>query len=337
MSTGGGVFQPGNTCAQRRHHRTSDDPNRTERFSIVDVALNGAPVTDVTTAHTIGLADFELWQTARRLSRTTISERIRVIRALHLETGTQPITIDAVTIVEWLASHDGWSDCTNANYIAYLRAWFKFLQLTDRRADNPMVKIGQPVVPDREPRPISDRAVIDLLQTRMRSKTRAMILLALLAGLRVHEIAKIRGEDIDTRAGLLWVKGKGRKTRNIPLHPILIELAASMPDHGYWFPMRSAPSMPMHSKSVSDVIGRTMRRGGIRGSAHQLRHWYATTLLDDGADLRVVQELMRHKSIASTQIYTAVPTTRRREAITALDLARGASPHRSPEPGELAA
>ncbi|WFN93490.1 tyrosine-type recombinase/integrase [Gordonia sihwensis] len=276
------------------------------------------------TAHTIGLADFELWQTARRLSRVTIVERTRVIRLLHAETGVQPATIDAIAIMEWLASHEhDWSDSTNATYITYLRAWFKYLQVSDRRADNPMVKLGQPVIPEREPRPISDQAVIDLLQARMQTKTRTMILLALLAGLRVHEIAKVRGEDFDLRARLLWVRGKGRKTKSIPLHPILVELVSEMPETGYWFPRRGYPSMPVHSKSVSDVVGRTMKRAGVRGSAHQLRHWYATTLLDDGADLRVVQELMRHKSIASTQIYTAVPTTRRRDAIDSLDVLRG--------------
>lgn len=234
--------------------------------------------------------------------------------------------------MRWLADHhDEWADSTAAIYVSYLRVWFKYLQLTDQRADDPMIKVGTPRVGEREPRPVSDRAVIELLQTSMRSKTRVMILLALLAGLRVHEIAKVRGEDFDLRDGLLWVKGKGRKTKSIPLHPILVEVVGTMPDSGLWFPMRGCPSEPMHYRSVSQVIGRTMQRAGINATAHQLRHWYGTTLLDDGADLRVVQELMRHKSIASTQIYTAVPSGRRRTAIASLDPMRGA---RRPQPGD---
>lgn len=200
-----------------------------------------------------------------------------------------------------------------------MAAWFKWLQLTDRRVDNPMVKVGTPRVPERDPRPLADTEVVVLLQARMWSSTRAMILLALLAGLRVHEIAKVRGEDFDHANRVLWVMGKGRKLKSIPLHPMLIELASSMPVSGWWFPMRGYPSEHVRSKSVSDVVGRTMRRAGVRGTPHSLRHWYATTLLDDGADIRLVQELMRHKSIASTQIYTAVPDHRRHEAIGRLD------------------
>ena len=71
----------------------------------------------------------------------------------------------------------------------------------------------------------------------------------------MHEIAKIRGEDFDQAAHVLWVKGKGRKLKSIPLHPMLIELASGMPAVGWWFPMRGYPSEHVHSKSVSEVVG----------------------------------------------------------------------------------
>ncbi|OMC11760.1 integrase [Mycolicibacter heraklionensis] len=225
-------------------------------------------------------------------------------------------------IARWLASHDEWSDSTVAVYTTCLSVWFKWLVLVDRRVDNPMVKVGRVKAPERLPRPISDDDVPKLLKTRMWSTTRAMILLALLAGLRVHEIAKVRGEDIDLGARLLWVKGKGRKLRSLPLHPLLIEVAADMPERGWWFPMRGFEGEHTLSRSVSDIIRLTMRRAGVPGSAHSLRHWYATSLLDDGADIRTVQELLRHKSLATTQIYTKVSNQRQREAIDALSLGR---------------
>jgi integrase/recombinase XerD len=272
--------------------------------------------------NTIGLADWQVWQHAARLSTSTISERVRVLAQFHTDTGVQPAHAQPFDVVQWIASHSEWSDSTTATYSSYLAAWFKWLQLVDRRTDNPMVKVGTAKVPDREPRPISDVDVPRLLGTRMWSSTRVMILLALLAGLRISEIAAVRGEDVDLGARMLWVKGKGRKLRSIPLHPILVEVASRMPERGWWFPMRRYPSEHVRSKSVSDVIGRTMRRAGVPGTPHALRHWYATSLLDDGNDLRTVQELMRHKSIQSTQIYTKVSGRRQREAIDGLNLMR---------------
>ncbi|AHG24355.1 tyrosine integrase [Mycobacterium phage Jamie19] len=277
---------------------------------------------------TLGLDDWEIWQTAQRLSRRTIDERLRVIHLLHAETGVQPMKIRATDLVRWIADHEDWSDSTACTYTSYLSAWFKWLQLTDRREDNPMVKVGAPRLPDRQPRPVSDADVVALLQTRMWTSTRRMILLALLAGLRVHEIAKIRGEDIDMSARVLWVKGKGKRLRSVPLHPLLIEMASEMPAAGYWFPMRGHEGEHILSKSVSDIIGRTMKRAGVRGTPHCLRHWYATTLLDNGTDIRVVQELLRHKSIATTQIYTKVPEGRMHDAITSLDPWRALRPLR---------
>lgn len=276
---------------------------------------------------TQGASDWEVWQTAQRLSRITIDERLRVIRQLHVETGQQPIGIDAAGIVRWLADHsDDWSDSTACTYSSYLAAWFKWLQITDRRLDNPMVKVGTPRQPEREPRPISDLDVVKLLQARMWTSTRRMILLALLAGLRVHEIAKVRGEDIDLSSRMLWVKGKGRRLRSVPMHPIIVEMASEMPAAGWWFPMRGHEAEHTLSKSVSDIIGRAMRRAGVRGTPHCLRHWYASALLQNGIDIRVVQELMRHKSLATTQIYTKVPDGRRAEAIATLDPWKGLRP-----------
>lgn len=147
-----------------------------------------------------------------------------------------------------------------------------------------------------------------------------MVLLAALAGLRVHEIAKIRGEDIDREKATLAVIGKGNKRAVIPLHPILLELTETMPDVGYWFTPWDKPDEPITGKSCGQAISRAMKRAAVDGSAHQLRHWYGTNLLESGADLRTVQELMRHESLATTQIYTRVTSERRRAAIHGLQL-----------------
>lgn len=265
--------------------------------------------------------DWEVWQYATRKSDVTVSERLRVVAVFAREAECSPVTAQPRDIVRWLASHrDDWSASTTATYHSYLAAWFKWLQLQDHRLDNPMLKVGTPRYPDREPRPVSDDGLTKLLTTRMHHRTRVMISLAALAGMRVSEIARLRGEDVDPSVPNIRVYGKGGKIKTVPMHPLLVEIASTMPRRGYWFPANSTRlGEHVRSKSVSMIISLAMRRAEISGTPHCLRHWFGTTLLDDGADLRTVQELLRHKNLATTQIYTKIPDKRRRDAVIRLD------------------
>ncbi|WP_255584398.1 tyrosine-type recombinase/integrase [Dietzia sp. ANT_WB102] len=265
------------------------------------------------------LDEYELWQAARRLAHNTISERRRVLTQFFRETSVQPAHADPLIITRWIAEHDTWADSTIANYVGYLNAWFKWLQAHDHRADNPMVKVGTPKAPTRLPRPLSGRDVQKLLSAPTRMSTHAMILLAALQGLRVHEIAKIRTEDIDLDRQTLRVKGKGKKPAELPLHPIVGEWSRRMPDRGWWFPSRHYPSEHVQAKSVSRTISDQMRRTGVTGTPHQLRHFFATQLLADGADIYTVRDLLRHQNVATTAIYAQLPDEVRRDAIDRLD------------------
>lgn len=269
------------------------------------------------------LSQWGLWQHAARRSPRTIGERISTISRFLAETGTDPCAATAMDVAGWLASHGEWGPSTAATYFSYLQSWHKWLVLMDHRADNPMGKLVSPRRPDRSPRPISDDELRRLVNTKMHHRTRVMILLAALAGLRVSEIAQVRGEDIsDDR---IYIVGKGGKQAWVPLHPVLQEIAATMPARGWWFPGNCRrPGQHVLSKGVSDIIGAAMRRAAVNGTPHALRHWYATTLLAEGADLRTVQELMRHSSVQTTQVYTRVPDERRVAAIGRLNPFRAA-------------
>ncbi len=265
---------------------------------------------------------------ARSLRPVTIDERLRVLRSLETHCGTVPHEVAAGQIAEWLAGGQ-WSASTRATYHGYLKAWFDWLQSQDLRDDNPLVKIPAPRTPRRRPRPIDDQHMNRLLATRMHAKTRAMILLAALEGLRVHEIAKVKGEDVDLIAGILHVVGKGGVVDELPLHPLVAEVARELPRRGYWFPANSRAAVPgtcVRSKSVSDIIAGVMRRAEVPGTPHSLRHWFGTTLVDSGVDLRTAQELLRHASLATTQIYTKVSSKRRVEGINKLDPWRAITP-----------
>ena len=262
---------------------------------------------------------FELWQAARRLSPNTISERRRVLHQFHRETRVQPAHAEAIDISRWIAGHTNWSDSTVANYVAYLNAWFKWLIVQELRDDNPMIKVGVPKAPQRLPRPVSTKDVQTLLSFPTRMSTHAMILLAALQGLRVHEIAKLRGEDIDRERQVLRVTGKGKKPAELPLHPLVEDWSRRMPPRGWWFPSRHYPTEPVQAKSVSRTISDQMRRAGVAGTPHQLRHYFATRLLEAGADIYTVRDLLRHQNVATTAIYAELPDAVRRDAIDRLD------------------
>lgn len=270
------------------------------------------------------LEEWLLWQLAAKLSPLTVNERVRVIALFSEEMDVSPSNAQPIDIVRWLGRHTGWSASTAATYHSYLRAWYHWLCLMEYRSDNPMLKLASPKYPDRVPRPVSDDDLITLLQSPMHHRTRVMILLAALAGLRVSEISRVRGEDVDVTGPRIFVLGKGGSQHWVPLHPLLVAASLTMPRRGWWFPANARrPGDHVHSKSVSDIIGQAMRRAGARGTPHSLRHWFGTTVLDDGADLRTVQELLRHKLLNTTAIYTKVPDERRHSAVNRLDPYRG--------------
>lgn len=175
-------------------------------------------------------------------------------------------------------------------------------------------------------RTLADVEQLDtLLATPLRQDTRTKILLAAYAGLRIHEIAKIRGEDIDTTGGTLTVTGKGGRTDLLPAHPIILTQAANYPRKGYWFPSPNRPGQHVAAKTVGTVIARALRRAGIDATAHQLRHFFATSLLEAGVDSRIVQTLMRHASLATTGRYLGVTLTQQRAALNSLTIVASAT------------
>jgi len=266
------------------------------------------------------LDEWACWQRAARYAETTATVRARTVDRFARESSVSPVTATHDDLVGWFADHSDLSRSSSALYFDHLNSWFGWLIRMDYRTDNPMRKLMKPSRTIGEPRPCSDGDLIRLLSVQMHRRTRVMVLLAALAGLRVSEVARVKGEDIDAGRRVIWVVGKGSTRKSIPLHPALLAAAQEMPRAGWWFPGRyERAGACMQACSVSHVIGRAMRRAGVPGTPHALRHWFGSTLLADGADLRTVQELLRHSSVATTQIYTRVPDDRRQEAVALLD------------------
>lgn len=255
---------------------------------------------------------------ALQRSPRTIEERTRTVYRFAAKAGVDPLDLTAEDILTVLDDLHV-SPSTVASYLGALRAWFRWCERAELRDGDPTLRVGSPRVAAREPRPISEaHAGVLSRDTTMRPATRAKVVLGMYAGLRVSEIAKVKGQDVDLIGGTLTIHGKGGKRAVLPLHPLVADLALSMPRRGWWFPSPANMSRPIGRTSCSDGIRRAMHRLGVPGSGHQLRHWHASALLAAGVDVRVVQTLMRHASLATTAVYTRVDPAMQRAALDRL-------------------
>lgn len=264
------------------------------------------------------LSEFAAWLTSWNASPDTIRHRCTAVAAA-LRVWGDPATVTREDLEGWL-SQPHLSAWTRATYFSHAASFFGWLASSGRIAVDPMIGMRRPTQPKGKPRPLSPDEEVRALSTAS-GDVRTYILLAMLAGLRSHEIAKVRGEHVERDA--LYVRGKGGKDAVLPTHPDLWELAQDYPRVGFWFPSKRTASGHLNSARVTELVTAHFRAVGIpEGSIHRCRHSYGTNLLRGGANIRVVQELMRHESLTSTQVYTAVDEDERAAAVRLL---RGAA------------
>lgn len=262
-------------------------------------------------------------QRGKNLAQRTIDERRQLILALARETGRSPGKVTTLDLQVRLGRRHkrkpekGLMPSTMQRERSDMRNFFKWAKKEGHISKNPAKRLSKISVPRTAPRPMTMGQVQLVLSSGAYRRTRTMILLAVYQGLRAHEIAKFRGDHIDYTSGTILVLGKGGKERSVPMDPVIRAEAETYPQ-GYWFPSRKTNTKGhVHHRSVSDLMTRAIRRAGItdpRITGHSMRHTYGTELVEAGVDIRVVQELMRHDSLNSTQIYTRVSEKRKREA-----------------------
>jgi integrase/recombinase XerD len=265
------------------------------------------------------LSTWGTWMRAGGMSGRTVKHYSGVVRQAARASNCDPTAFTADALAAWLSRFE--VPATLAAYSRALRAWHRWLFAEGHRIEDPMARMRRPRDPRGVPRPVST-AALDRLIAHTSGRVRVMVLLAAYQGLRVHEIAKIRGEDFDLDDAALTVIGKGGKHASLPLHPAVAAVAKAMPVRGWWFPSPIRPGRPVRGQSVTIAIGTAMRECEVRGTAHCLRHWFGTNLLRAGADVRVVQTLMRHSSLATTERYLAVNDEFRVAAVLRLPSAR---------------
>lgn len=258
---------------------------------------------------------YESWMRSWGAAETTVRLRMGVAQTL-VDAGVDPYSTTTQELTDYLSRHH-WTGWTLATYHSALRNLFGWLADTGQIEVDPMAKMRRPRTPKTQPRPLTSEQASRLLATAT-PRVRTYLSLALFAGLRAHEIAAIEGRDVTRET--IYVVGKGGKPAHIPTHPLVWEQARLYPRDGYWFPGRGRTGH-VSREYVSRQVSELMRTQGLEGSIHRCRHTYATTLLRSGVNIRVVQELMRHESLTSTQAYTLVEDSERVAAIGRLTFA----------------
>ncbi|MGK0715025.1 tyrosine-type recombinase/integrase [Leucobacter sp. W1153] len=256
---------------------------------------------------------------AGNLAKRTISTRLSILTQLSRHQDVPLVEVKAFHLRREIG-RDDLKPASKATMRNVFMAFYTFLCEEGVITENPARRLPIVKVPPHRPRPYTQEQIDKLLSSGAYRRTRSMILLAAYQGLRAAEVAAVHSDDIDLHAGTIKIFGKGGRTDYLPLHPVIRELAASM-GPGYWFPARGGRDGHIRGNSVSDLLTDARNRAGItdhRLTGHSLRHTFGTELVRGGANIRAVQELMRHSSLSTTQRYTEVLDDDRRQALDVL-------------------
>jgi len=242
-----------------------------------------------------------------------------------------PVEVDARVLRRYAAqrSQEGLSPASLARTVASLRSFYRMLREHGLVASNPAELLTLPKRPRSLPHVLRPQELGQLLDripqtTPLELRDRAMLELAYACGLRAEELVTLTTDSVDFDAEQLRIEGKGSKTRLVPvgepaLRALTRYLERARPALAHDDERALLLSKSGRPLSTSDVRRRLRiwsTRAGLGGAVHPhaLRHSFATHLLNGGADLRAIQELLGHSSISTTQVYTQVESARLRRA-----------------------
>lgn len=238
-------------------------------------------------------------------------------------------TLDAVDLQGFLGERleKGYKATSTARMLSAIRKLFQYLYREKYRVDDPSAVLSSPKLPSRLPKYLTEQQVSDLLNTPdvevpLELRDKAMLELLYATGLRVTELVSLTIENMSVQQGVVRVIGKGNKERIVPMgeeaaywirqfmlygRPVLLNGQSS----DVVFPSQRAQQMTRqtfwhrvkHYAILADIDADAL-------SPHVLRHAFATHLVNHGADLRVVQMLLGHTDLSTTQIYTHVAKER---------------------------
>ncbi|KHT65256.1 site-specific tyrosine recombinase XerD [Photobacterium gaetbulicola] len=268
----------------------------------------------------------------RGLSENTLVSYRNDLKKLENWLKEQSLTLETVSsddlqrYQQWLFDAD-YKQTSRARMASAIRRLFQYLNREKVRDDDPSAMLVSPKLPKRLPKDITEEQVDALLSAPdpndpIELRDKAMLELLYATGLRVTELVSLTMENVSLRQGVVRVIGKGNKERLVPMGEDAIDWIEQFLQSGrpqllgekssdVVFPSKRAKQMTR--QTFWHRIKHYAVKAGIDGetlSPHVMRHAFATHLLNYGADLRVVQMLLGHSDLSTTQIYTHVATER---------------------------
>ncbi|SHH30907.1 tyrosine recombinase XerD subunit [Thermosyntropha lipolytica DSM 11003] len=235
---------------------------------------------------------------------------------------------DILEFLAWQLNH-GMAHTSVARSLSCLKSFYKFLQMEGYIEKNPVLNLETPKVKRKLPAVLSVEEIEKIMQqpnvlTPLGIRDRAMLELMYGTGVRVSELLSLKLDDINLTAGFLRCLGKGSKERIVPVNKTALDWVQRYLARARNFLIKNhlekslfvnANGRRMSRQGFFKILARYAEQAGIKKEVtpHTLRHSFATHLLENGADLRVVQELLGHADISTTQIYTHLTTSRLRE------------------------
>jgi len=243
------------------------------------------------------------------------------------------LSVDVNTVRGYLAflNEKQYSRATVARKLGTLRSFYKFLVKRNRLSSNPLMAVRTPKQEKKLPRFLEYEEVKRLLETPpmdnwLGARDRAILETLYSTGIRVSELVALNMEDIDFLGEVVRVRGKGKKERIAPISSSALQII----QHYMEFRNKRAQSNTnfdskvlfvnkhggrLSTRSVRRKMDKYLKMAGLDPeiSPHTLRHSFATHMLNNGADLRSVQELLGHQSLSTTQIYTHLTTSKIKE------------------------
>ncbi|MEI8610423.1 site-specific tyrosine recombinase XerD [Enterovibrio sp. Hal110] len=272
-----------------------------------------------------------MWMERGLSENTLASYRNDLLKLCHWleEKGVLLTKVQTATLQDyqhWLFDQD-YKQTSRARMLSAMRRLFQYLYREKQREDDPSATLISPKLPKRLPKDLSEEQIEALLdapdvEDMLELRDKAMMELLYATGLRVTELISLTTENVSLRQGVVRVIGKGGKERLVPMGETAIDwleqfMTYSRPQllgeksSDVFFPSRRARQMTRQTfwhrikfyAALANIDSELL-------SPHVLRHAFATHLLNHGADLRVVQMLLGHSDLSTTQIYTHVATER---------------------------